>query len=64
MRYTEHPTATRNYLSTEEDISLPALTICDNHFRYGEMAEELDFPKVPFGPGITPNKIKIDPPYR
>lgn len=45
--YSEHPTFTSSEFVAISDLEFPAVTICDNHFKYGQLSNDLKFP-LPF----------------
>ncbi|XP_059096541.1 uncharacterized protein LOC131891059 [Tigriopus californicus] len=42
--YSEHPTFTSSEFVAISDLEFPAVSICDNHFKYGEISSDLNFP--------------------
>ena len=59
-RYGEHHTATSTDTKMETEIEFPALTICDNHYRHGDVVRDLNMPRNPFASLL---EVRIDPIY-
>ena len=48
--YLDYPTATTTEMRPEEELAFPAFSICDYHFRFRQIAEDLGLPRRPFDP--------------